>query len=181
MRHIAGRSRRTGIFHEKTGIVEDKTGERVAFNGSINETAAGWTRNWESFNVFTSWSDRSACDEEEANFAKLWADQAEARHHAGRADGRARRSAALPTRDDVPARLEKDEQPPEARARPAVSLDQHVRRVDLRRAVWEFMPQRRPAMAASASARRPPPSRLGRTRCAFHGSTTLAAQAPDCR
>jgi len=64
------------IFHEKTGIVEDKTGERLAFNGSINETEYGWTRNWESFNAFTSWSDGPRVDEEEASFAKLWANQA---------------------------------------------------------------------------------------------------------
>jgi len=28
----------TGIFHEKAGVLEDKTGDRLAFNGSINET-----------------------------------------------------------------------------------------------------------------------------------------------
>jgi len=64
------------IFHEKTGIVEDKTGDRLAFNGSINETEFGWTRNWESFNAFTSWTDGPRVDEEEASFAKLWADRA---------------------------------------------------------------------------------------------------------
>jgi SNF2 family DNA or RNA helicase len=64
------------IFHEKTGIVEDKTGDRLAFNGSINETEYGWTRNWESFNAFTSWNDGPRVDEEEASFAKLWADKA---------------------------------------------------------------------------------------------------------
>ena len=64
------------IFHEKTGIVEDKTGDRLAFNGSINETEFGWTRNWESFNAFTSWNDGPRVDEEEASFAKLWADRA---------------------------------------------------------------------------------------------------------
>jgi hypothetical protein len=40
-----------GLFHEKSGIVEDKTGDKIAFNGSLNETAAGWTRNWESLNL----------------------------------------------------------------------------------------------------------------------------------
>jgi SNF2 family DNA or RNA helicase len=64
------------IFHEKTGIVEDKTGDRLAFNGSINETEYGWTRNWESFNAFTSWNDGPRVDEEESSFAKLWADKA---------------------------------------------------------------------------------------------------------
>lgn len=65
-----------GLFHEKAGIIEDKTGDRLAFNGSLNETAAGWTRNWESLNVFTSWRDLDRVAEEDANFAKLWAGQA---------------------------------------------------------------------------------------------------------
>jgi SNF2 family DNA or RNA helicase len=65
-----------GIFHEKTGIVEDKSGDRIAFTGSINETPAGWTKNWESFNCFTSWNDGPRVDKEEAGFAKLWADRA---------------------------------------------------------------------------------------------------------
>jgi SNF2 family DNA or RNA helicase len=68
--------RDNSIFHEKTGIIEDKTGDRLAFNGSINETENGWTRNWESFNAFTSWNDGPRVDEEEASFAKLWANQA---------------------------------------------------------------------------------------------------------
>ena len=32
-----------------------KTGDRLAFNGSLNETEAGWTQNWESLNIFRSW------------------------------------------------------------------------------------------------------------------------------
>ena len=68
--------RSDAIFHEKTGIVEDKTGDRIAFSGSINETVSGWTTNWESFNCFTSWNDAGRVDAEEASFAKLWADRA---------------------------------------------------------------------------------------------------------
>jgi len=66
----------TAIFHEKAGIVEDKTGQKVAFNGSLNETAAGWTANFESLNVFTSWGDPARVVAEEEHFAKLWADKA---------------------------------------------------------------------------------------------------------
>lgn len=66
----------SAIFHEKAGIVEDRTGQRIAFNGSLNETAQGWTANFESLNVFTSWKDKERVDAEEAHFAKLWADQA---------------------------------------------------------------------------------------------------------
>ena len=47
-----------GIFHEKAGIVEDKTGRRLAWNGSLNETVYGWQENWESINVFRSWEGR---------------------------------------------------------------------------------------------------------------------------
>ena len=63
-----------GIFHEKAGVIEDKTGDRLAFNGSLNETEAGWTQNWESLNIFRSWlGDDPRVDAEETNFAKLWA------------------------------------------------------------------------------------------------------------
>ncbi|MBG0794733.1 DEAD/DEAH box helicase family protein [Methylocystis sp. H62] len=68
--------RNGAIFHEKTGIIEDKTGDRIAFTGSINETAAGWMTNWESFNCFTSWNDGPRVEQEEGSFAKLWADKA---------------------------------------------------------------------------------------------------------
>ena len=44
-----------GIFHEKAGIIEDKCGDKIAWNGSLNETGAGWKDNWESINVYTSW------------------------------------------------------------------------------------------------------------------------------
>ena len=48
-------SRSDGIFHEKAGIIQDGGGHRIAWNGSLNETAAGWRHNWESINVYTSW------------------------------------------------------------------------------------------------------------------------------
>ncbi len=66
----------TAIFHEKAGIVEDKTGQKLAFAGSLNETAAGWTANFESLHVFTSWGDPARVTLEEEHFAKLWADKA---------------------------------------------------------------------------------------------------------
>lgn len=70
----------TVIFHEKAGIVEDKAGSRLAFNGSINETAQGWAANWESFHAFPDWegkSDRRRVDIEEESFQKLWNDKAQ--------------------------------------------------------------------------------------------------------
>ena len=63
-----------GIFHEKAGIVEDKAGHRLAWNGSLNETVYGWQVNWESINVFKSWEmDSQRVDEEEQNFGRIWA------------------------------------------------------------------------------------------------------------
>jgi hypothetical protein len=46
----------TTLFHEKAGIIEDEGGNLLAFNGSINETVAGWRHNWDSFHVYTSWT-----------------------------------------------------------------------------------------------------------------------------
>lgn len=67
-----------GIFHEKAGIIEDSAGNRLAWNGSLNETAAGWKHNWESINVFTSWGQEpQRVADEEANFARIWADKAQ--------------------------------------------------------------------------------------------------------
>jgi SNF2 family DNA or RNA helicase len=64
------------IFHEKAGIIEDKTGDRLAFNGSINETERGWRQNWDSFHVFTSWTGTCGhVDAEEKSFQSLWADR----------------------------------------------------------------------------------------------------------
>lgn len=64
------------IFHEKGGTIEDKTGNRIAFAGSINETANGWLNNWESFHVFCDWDGGAKhVDAEERTFAQLWADK----------------------------------------------------------------------------------------------------------
>jgi SNF2 family DNA or RNA helicase len=65
------------IFHPKAGVIEDKAGNRLAFNGSNNETVQGWTGNWESFHVFTDWQGSSVhVDSEEKTFAELWAGRA---------------------------------------------------------------------------------------------------------
>ncbi len=43
-------------FHIKWGVLEDAAGDRLAFDGSINESASGWQSNYESFSVYQSWS-----------------------------------------------------------------------------------------------------------------------------
>ena len=66
----------SALFHEKTGIIEDTNGDRIAWTGSLNETASGWRYNWETINVFTSWgSERGRVEGEERNFEGLWADR----------------------------------------------------------------------------------------------------------
>ncbi len=61
-----------GIFHEKSGVIEDAAGDRIAWTGSLNETAQAWRLNWETINVSTSWEDlrRVACEEE--SFDRIW-------------------------------------------------------------------------------------------------------------
>ena len=74
---VAGRPvNDTAIFHEKSGSIEDRAGYKIAWTGSLNETAAGWQRNWESINVYRSWGpEPERVDSEELNFASLWANR----------------------------------------------------------------------------------------------------------
>ena len=62
-------------FHPKIGIFTDAGGEQVAFNGSINESVAGWQHNYECFTVFRSWSSeegRAYVAEQVGRFERLW-------------------------------------------------------------------------------------------------------------
>ena len=47
-------------FHEKIGVLRDAYGDGIAFQGSVNESATAWTRNFESFSVYTSWDATAA-------------------------------------------------------------------------------------------------------------------------
>lgn len=42
-------------FHVEYGVLTDACGHRVAFHGSVNETATGWRTNFKDFSVFRSW------------------------------------------------------------------------------------------------------------------------------
>ncbi len=44
-----------GIYHEKAGVFEDAAGDRVAFEGSANESRGGLVANFESLSVYRSW------------------------------------------------------------------------------------------------------------------------------
>ena len=51
--------RRNGLFHQKIGIIEDCSGDKISFNGSMNETIAALDPdvNSEEITVFKSWED----------------------------------------------------------------------------------------------------------------------------
>lgn len=65
-----------GIHHEKIGIFEDSHGHSVSFSGSINETWAGWTKNYEEFKVFNNWDLSSKYwNIDTLSFEDLWANR----------------------------------------------------------------------------------------------------------
>ena len=43
------------LYHPKAGILYNGDGNIIAFQGSVNETSAAWTRNHEKFEVKRSW------------------------------------------------------------------------------------------------------------------------------
>ncbi len=57
---FANHVERSGIFHEKIGIFDFPSGDKVAFTGSANETLSGHERNYESIDVYRSWIDVEA-------------------------------------------------------------------------------------------------------------------------
>lgn len=62
----------TGIYHEKVGIITDEAGNRIAFSGSVNETAGGWLNNRESFYVHRSWREPEYVDYGVSAFDLFW-------------------------------------------------------------------------------------------------------------
>jgi len=65
---------KSGMFHQKVGILEDEAGDLVSFSGSENESAAGWLSNIEEFKVFRSWveSEKEYLDADVKKFEKFW-------------------------------------------------------------------------------------------------------------
>ncbi|MEO9161225.1 MAG: SNF2-related protein, partial [Casimicrobiaceae bacterium] len=134
-RPIAG----LALFHEKAGVIEDKTGDRVAFAGSINETAQGWKHNWESFHVFCSWSggEQHVAAEEES-FARLWSDKSPRALVIDVPTAvRDELLKFLPEHDRLPARLE---QVPDVAATAAMDAQRAASASnELRDAVWTLI------------------------------------------
>jgi len=64
-----------GMFHEKMGLMYDGDNNIVAFTGSMNESANAFSHNYESIDVFTSWSqDESRVLAKQAAFNAMWND-----------------------------------------------------------------------------------------------------------
>lgn len=65
-----------GLFHEKTGYVEDEEGNALSFTGSNNETRESMDANYEKFDITTSWlsSDFDSLKIKEAKeeFDSMW-------------------------------------------------------------------------------------------------------------
>ncbi len=61
-----------GYFHSKNGIATDQRGDRIAWQGSNNETTHGWTGNYEQFSVFKSWNMGEHVEFVEKEFQQAW-------------------------------------------------------------------------------------------------------------
>ena len=134
------------IFHEKAGIVEDAAGDRIAWNGSLNETPAGWQRNWESVHVYTSWgAEPERVQTEEENFARLWANRSP-RLAVLDVPSAVRQDLLrfLPKNDALPQRLQPEDVPERRQAPPRPPRPTQMP-VDLRTVVWRFI-QHAPTM-----------------------------------
>ena len=68
-------SHREAEFHEKGGVFSDTAGNKVFFDGSVNESNRGWQKNQEKISVFTNWwSDDNAerVNKQELDFEEYW-------------------------------------------------------------------------------------------------------------
>ncbi|MBM7700988.1 DEAD/DEAH box helicase family protein [Kurthia huakuii] len=66
-----------GMFHEKMGILKDKEKNIIAFTGSMNETINGLSYNYESIDVFKSWTyDNERVQKKVNSFDKIWNNEA---------------------------------------------------------------------------------------------------------
>lgn len=64
-----------GMFHEKMGLITDVDNNVIAFTGSMNETQTAFSHNYESIDVFCSWThDSERVFAKEAAFNALWND-----------------------------------------------------------------------------------------------------------
>lgn len=67
-----------GMYHEKMGLMEDPSGNVVAFSGSMNESATAMEVNYETIDVFCNW--KSDYEKEQVSLKKkafdaIWKDK----------------------------------------------------------------------------------------------------------
>lgn len=66
---------RMGMYHEKMGIISDDENNKVAFAGSMNESATAMTLNYETIDVFCSWKgENDRINSKENAFSSIWND-----------------------------------------------------------------------------------------------------------
>lgn len=66
-----------GMYHEKMGLIEDADGNKVAFSGSMNESATAMSINYETIDVFRSWiseTEKERVTLKENAFYSIWND-----------------------------------------------------------------------------------------------------------
>ena len=125
----------SALFHEKTGIIEDASGDRIAWTGSLNETASGWRYNWEKVHVFTSWGpDRERVEGEERDFKRLWADRSKRARVIEVPDAVCEGLLRFSPRDGLPKRLRPDPDP-----LPITGKEPDAKAKWLRERVWSFI------------------------------------------
>lgn len=63
-----------GIYHEKLGLMEDQNNNVVVFSGSMNESETAIRKNYETIDVFCSWSDKDSdrVREKKQAFDDIW-------------------------------------------------------------------------------------------------------------
>lgn len=130
------------LFHEKAGIVEDKTGDRLVFNGSLNETLSGWTKNWDTFHVFRSWKDDTAhLDADENSFQRLWANKEPSAivMELGQALNKSL-LGFLPADGELPNRLKEQKKPQTPKVKPEEPVTESTESADdTFRETWRFI------------------------------------------
>lgn len=69
-------SSKMGMYHEKMGLIIDSEGNKIAFSGSLNESANAFTANYEAIDVFCSWNDKESerVKIKENAFSSIWND-----------------------------------------------------------------------------------------------------------
>ena len=65
---VMGKSNK--LMHIKQGILEDQYGNKVAFNGSANETYSAYSRNIEQIAFFKNWE--IAIEQKKNDFGRIY-------------------------------------------------------------------------------------------------------------